>query len=201
MLFLNMAIFAFVTCASPGPINILASISGAQNKLKANLPFILGATSGLSLVIIVTGLGIGQLPKTHTLWTNALTLLGSIYILYLAFSLAKANLEIDTSERDVSPPSLFTGVFLQIINPKAWLVSMSGVAMYLSTGNYTTLFIAYVGIFFVICFIAILFWVYIGTLVAQKLKRQYLTIFSRSMASLLAMLVLYNLYVTFSSYL
>lgn len=201
MIGLEIAVFAFVTCASPGPVNILASISGAQNGLKANLPFVLGATSGLSLVIIVAGFGVSQLLKSNAMLANILTLIGSVYMMYLAFKLAKASVNIEATDNGSQIPSFYQGAFLQVINPKAWLVTMAGTAIYLNSDDYLKLLILYVLVFFIVCFIAVLLWVFIGSLVATKLKTSHLTLFNRSMAVLLFGLVLYNLFDTFSPYL
>jgi len=197
---IEITVFAFITCATPGPINILASISGSQNGLRANFPFVLGATSGLSLVIIAAGFGISQLLQTNVFFANALTLLGSGYMLYLVFVLAKSNVEIDTSISTAQAPNFYQGSILQIINPKAWLVSMAGALLYLNVEEYFILLMLYVLIFFIVCFFSVFLWVYLGRLVATKIKSGHLNIFNRCMAGVLAILVLSNLFKTFSMY-
>lgn len=199
MLALEITIFAFATCATPGPVNIVASIAGAQNGLRANIPFVLGATLSLSLVIIVSGFGVSQVLKTNEVLANAITLIGSVYILYLALLMSRKNLEIDKNSESYKTTSFCQGSILQIINPKAWLVSISGLAIYLNSSGQSILAL-YVLIFFIACFISVFLWVCFGSLIATKLKLHHLTIFNRSMAALLSILVLYNLMDMFSPY-
>ena len=198
MIGIEITVFAFITCATPGPINILATISGSQNGLRDNFPFVLGATSGLSLVIIVAGFGISQLLQANVFLANALTVLGSGYMLYLAFVLAKSNVKIDTSISAAQAPNFYQGSILQIINPKAWLVSMAGASLYLNVEEYTFLLMLYVSIFFIVCFFSVFLWVYLGSLVATKIKSSHLDIFIRFMAGVLVILILSNLFKTFS---
>ncbi len=196
---LEITIFAFATCATPGPVNIVAMISGAQNGLRANLPFVFGATLGLSCVIILSGFGVSQALKTNELLAASVSLIGSVYILYLAFLMFSKSIEIDTPDRNQQTTNFYQGSILQMINPKAWLVSMSGLAMYLKAGE-QSLLAFYVLMFFVACFVSVFLWVCIGRLVVAKLKTIYLKIFTRMMATLLSVLVLYNLFGTFSPY-
>ncbi len=197
---LEITIFAFATCATPGPVNIVASFAGAQNGLRANLPFVLGATLGLSIVIIASGFGVNQILKTNEILANAITLIGSVYILYLALLMSRKNLAIDKGSGSCQKTSFSQGSILQIVNPKAWLVSMSGLAMYLNSSAQSMLAL-YVLIFFIACFASVFLWVCIGNLIAVKLKSLHLTIFNRSMATLLSTLVLYNLMDMLSPYL
>jgi threonine/homoserine/homoserine lactone efflux protein len=197
---LEIAVFAFVTCVTPGPVNMMAIISGARTGLKPNLPFVLGATLGLSCVIIASGFGISQILRTNQNLANIVTLIGSLYILYLAFLMFSRRIEIDSSSGTLQTTSFSQGAILQLINPKAWLVSMSGLAMYLQVGEPSSL-ILYVLMFFVACFVSVFLWVCLGSLVSAKLKTAHLTIFTRIMATLLSILVLYNLFDTFSQYL
>jgi threonine/homoserine/homoserine lactone efflux protein len=196
---LEIAAFAIATCATPGPVNIVATISGAQNGLKANLPFVLGATLGLSFVITVSGFGVSQILTTNEALANSITLIGSVYILYLAFLMCSRSVEINTAEGTHQATNFSQGSILQIINPKAWLVSMSGLAMYLKADQ-QSLFVLYVMIFMVACFASVFLWVCLGHLIAARLKAAYLTNFTRIMATLLSILVLYNLIGTFSPY-
>ena len=199
MLALEITIFAFATCATPGPVNLVASIAGAQNGLRKNIPFVLGATLSLSFVIIVSGFGMSQILKTNEILANAITLIGSVYILYLAFLMSRKNIQIDKDLGPYKTTSFYQGSFLQIINPKAWLVSMSGLAMYLNSSGQSLLAL-YVLIFFLACFISVFLWVWLGSLISTKLKSHHLIIFNRSMAFLLLILVLCNLMDMFFPY-
>ncbi|WP_141737061.1 LysE family translocator [Marinobacter sp. X15-166B] len=200
MLGLKIAVFAFATCATPGPVNILASISGANNGLRANVPFVLGATAGLSLVILVAGFGVSQLLKTNTYLANALVLVGSGYMLYLASRMARSDTALDKTAGEARIPGFYQGSVLQIINPKAWLVSMAGAALYLNREEYLFTLALYVSVFFLVCFVSVYLWVGLGRLIATRLQSKHLSLFNKSMAGVLVTLVVYNLYDTFAGY-
>jgi len=195
MVGVEIAVFALATCVTPGPVNLVATVSGAQQGLRANLPFVLGATLGLSVVILVSGLGVSQVLKTNALLSNAVTLAGSGYILFFAISMIRKNLEFNAADGAEQKTSFFQGAALQLINPKAWLVSMSGLAMYLKAGE-PSLLLVYALIFFVACFVSVFLWVCLSHMVAARLREAHLLIFTRMMGGLLLALVLYNLVVT-----
>jgi threonine/homoserine/homoserine lactone efflux protein len=174
-------------------------MAGARSGLKANIPFVLGATLGLSFVIIISGFGVSQIVKANELLANAITLIGSVYILSLAFLMSRKSLAIVTDSRPHKATSFYQGATIQIINPKAWLVSMSGLAMYLNSSDQSILAL-YVLIFFMACFLSVFLWVCLGRLIATKLRGNQQTAFNRAMAALLSILVLYNLIDMFSPY-
>lgn len=200
MIVIEIVAFAFATCATPGPVNILASLSGAKNGLRKNLPFVLGATSGLSIVIVIAGLGMGQILQKNKMLSNALIIVGSAYMLYLAFNIARTDVKLNTSQNNIKIPSLYQGMALQIINPKAWLVSMSGLAMYLSADDYLIHLSVYALIFFIVCFIAVFLWVYLGELIATKMNEKHLHVLNKTMGAVLFLLISLNLLDTFYPY-
>ncbi|NDV27347.1 LysE family translocator [Desulfovibrio sp. JC010] len=189
---LEITIFAFATCATPGPVNIVASLLGSQNGIKVSIPFVLGATLGLSFVILVASFGVSQILKTNETLANGLTLIGSIYLLYLAFLMSQKNSTIEIDSETNQTAGFYQGAILQLLNPKAWLVSMSGLAMYLNASE-NSMLTFYILMFFIACFFSVFIWVCLGSLIATKLKSTHLTIFNRSMAALLIILVFCNL--------
>lgn len=198
---IEIGLFAFATCATPGPVNILASLSGAKNGIKKNLLFVLGATSGLSVVILIAGLGLGQILQKNKMLSNTLIVVGSVYMLYLAFNIVASDVKLKKSQDNINPPNLYQGMVLQVINPKAWLVSMSGLAMYLGVDDYFIQLSVYTFIFFVVCFFAVFLWVCLGELIATKINEKYLHAVNKTMGATLFLLITLNLFETFYPYL
>lgn len=194
-----MTVFAFATCATPGPVNLVATVLGAKHGTKSSLPFILGATLGLSLVILVSGFGVSQILKTNETLADSITLLGSVYLLYLAYLMSGRSSGTETQSGPAKVMGFKQGAVLQLINPKAWLVSMSGLSMYLNTSG-SSMLALYILVFFVACFISVFFWVCLGSMISSRLKASHVTVFNRSMAILLSILVLSNLTSMFSAY-
>ncbi len=197
MLEIEMAVFAFVTSASPGPVNILAFVSGVNFNFKSSLSFVLGATIGFCSILIVTGFGIGQILRSNIVLSVSLTIAGSMYMLFLALKLARARIDVNQQKiEEHDAPRFRQGAFLQFINPKAWFVSMSGASMYLQGEHYQVQLVLFVIIFFIVCFASISTWVYLGCLMSKKMGARSLTIYNKGVASLLVVLVTYNLYST-----
>jgi threonine/homoserine/homoserine lactone efflux protein len=126
------------------------------------------------------------LPKLEI----AMQLSGSAFLLYLAVRIYTAPIsamEMGSSQAR----SWWVGALTQLLNPKAWLVAMSGVSLYvLGQDNPTSSLILFTSISLIICFVGVGIWAVIGQILANKLEnpsqqRQ----FNRVMAILLAISV------------
>ena len=62
-LWLPIVLYAFVTSASPGPVNIVAVSSGISFGVRRTLPQVAGATLGFSLLLFAIGMGLGELLR------------------------------------------------------------------------------------------------------------------------------------------
>ena len=57
---LSMAIFALVGAISPGPVNIIATSSGACFGFRRTVPHVMGATFAYTLIVLLVGFGLNQ---------------------------------------------------------------------------------------------------------------------------------------------
>ncbi|HHL2498348.1 TPA: LysE family translocator [Yersinia enterocolitica] len=190
-LYIAMATFALVTSLSPGPVNILATISGANHGYIRTTPHILGATIGFVSILLLIGFGlIRVLDESHQL-TQILSYIGAIFLLYLAFKVATSEIIPNEENGKGKVPSLLDGMMCQWLNPKAWIVSLSGVTMFSNNGDiqqhYLILFSI---IFFVICFLCISMWAILGLTISKYLAHPiYYKWFNRLMGLTLAFTV------------
>lgn len=177
--------FALATSASPGPVNIVSAMSGARFGAGQTIPYILGATVGFVSILAITGSGLSPVIMHFPHVEHALALLGSLYMLYLAYSLARASMvDMDEYEKS-SPPNIFAGILAQYTNPKAWIVAISAISIYVSTNeNYNTALAIFCCIFFIICFPSLWVWSIIGASFSRKLGG--IKIFNVVMSCLLA---------------
>ena len=134
---LAMAGFALAGAITPGPVNVLALRHGCESpRLSATL-YVLGASLSYALIVWLMGQGghwLLQLPAL-ALWAPRLC---AVYLLWLAWQLASApvadarspdiNSEPSTPPR--AAPAFLQGAAVQGLNPKAWLVALSGVGMF-----------------------------------------------------------------------
>src|SRR5437870_6799604 len=78
-------VFAFVGSVSPGPNNTMLWASGLRFGFRRSIPHVLGTALGIGVLVVVVATGIGVLLKAVPTFELLLKLVGSAYLLYLAF--------------------------------------------------------------------------------------------------------------------
>ncbi|WP_235630786.1 MULTISPECIES: LysE family translocator [Aliivibrio] len=197
-LFLAMAMFALVTSLSPGPVNILATITGANHGYVRTIPHIFGATIGFVSILIILGLGLIQaFDDSHTA-TKVLNYLGSVFLLYLAYKVATSGKTEQDDTKKNAAPTLFQGLLCQWLNPKAWIVSLSGVTVFSSNGVIPLEDLgAFSVIFFIVCYCCISTWALLGLTIGKYLEHPiHYKLFNRIMGGLLALTVVYVFFIS-----
>jgi len=76
-----LIILAIASSVSPGPNNVMVMTSGVNFGIKKSLPLLFGICMGFTLMLLLVGLGIGQLfellPELHLV----IKCLGTLYLL------------------------------------------------------------------------------------------------------------------------
>jgi len=123
--FLPLLGFALITCGTPGPNNMLLTAAGANLGFRASLSTLVAVVSGLNLIMLATALGLGVLFASQPWLHQGLRIVGSGYLLWLAWKLARAG---EPGERHVSEmPRWYQAAFLQLLNPKGWFMALSAI--------------------------------------------------------------------------
>jgi threonine/homoserine/homoserine lactone efflux protein len=127
---LPLALFAFVSSITPGPNNIMLTSSGIVFGFARSIPHMLGVTFGFGVLLALSATGIGSLimllPSIHVI----LKTLGSGYLLYLAWQLRSMAIRQDQSAH-TKPMSFIGAALFQFVNPKAWVMAISGSSAFL----------------------------------------------------------------------
>ena len=179
---LSMATFALASSLTPGPVNLVALSSGARHGWRASLPYVSGATVGFTALLVVVGLGLEQVARLLPGLVVALRWGGVAFLLVMAWRLAADSGELALQDSSRRRPSMLAGAAMQWLNPKAWLATLSGVAVY-AVGK-LALFAA---IYFVICGASIAAWAVAGSALAARLANaRAVRRFNLAMAALLA---------------
>ena len=83
--------FALAAAITPGPNNIMVAASGANFGYRGTMGHMLGIVVGFGAMILAVGLGLGQVfnavPQLHYI----LRVLGTAYLVYLAWRIATAG--------------------------------------------------------------------------------------------------------------
>ncbi len=188
----SMSLFAFIGAASPGPVNIIAVSSSAAFGFKQTVSHVLGASLSYALIVYCVGLGLGEVLLMYPQITQILQYLSAAFLLFIAYKIAFTGAQLDKDDhRQLQRPSLLQGALAQGLNPKAWLVSMSGVSIFVSANNPAELYLlVFTSVSFVICVIGVGIWAIIGQVLSRLLKDvRNLLLFNRVMGALLALSV------------
>lgn len=184
-LLLSMALFAFAASFSPGPVNLVSVSSGARYGLSSGLSFVTGATSGFVLLFVLIGLSLHHVLSVLPLLTQVLQWLGVAFLLYLSYQLFNDNGEL-SEQASSKAPDFSTGVFMQWLNPKAWLASLSGIAAYIPEATTSQLLI-FAGIYLPICWLSLSAWLWAGIALRHYLQKPArMRLLNKSLALLLA---------------
>jgi len=123
------ATYSFVMSITPGPNNVMLTASGAAFGFRRTVPHLLGISGGCAVQIIAVCAGLGALfhrwPVLHTVLQWA----GAGYLLYLGWTLLGSG-ELRES-RAARPISFMQAAAFQFVNPKAWVMSLTGVALFM----------------------------------------------------------------------
>ncbi len=124
-----LALFAFVSSITPGPNNVMLWASGINYGFRRTLPHMIGVTFGFLTLLLATALGLGALFQRVSWLSPTLRILGSAYLLYLAYRIFNAGrVQQHTSAR---PMSFVEAAAFQYVNPKAWVMGITAVGSFL----------------------------------------------------------------------
>ncbi|MGE6170728.1 LysE family translocator, partial [Aeromonas media] len=121
-----------------------------------------------NLMILATALGLGVVFEKVPLLHDGLKLVGSAYLLWLAWKVANASGPADGS-RPLIPAH--QGAMLQLLNPKAWMMALSAISGFTLAGEAYWPSAGWVlGIFFVTGLYTGAFWVLFGAQVRRLIR-------------------------------
>lgn len=182
-----MVVFAFVGSVTPGPVNIMATSVSMNHGLYSAAKYVSGASFAYALVVFVTGSAINTATNLLPRLELTMQIIGSLFILYLAYKIYSAPTSSLKSSKHASA-GFWVGALTQILNPKAWLVAMSGVSLYVIGHEDQSFSLAlFTLVSLILCLIGVGIWAVMGTALSKYLnnavrQRQ----FNRAMAVLLA---------------
>jgi threonine/homoserine/homoserine lactone efflux protein len=164
---LTFAITVFLLIVTPGPGVLSTAGFGAAYGYKKSLRYVFGLFLGTNLVFLAVGTGLIAILLSIPSLRIFLLILSTCYLFFLASKIALAGSNIAFIKAK-SPPGIISGVLLQAINPKAYVVNttlVSGFAFYQSSFA-----IELVIKFFIMNSIWIplhLLWLYVGTVLHE----------------------------------
>jgi threonine/homoserine/homoserine lactone efflux protein len=186
-----LAIFAFVGSFTPGPNNIMVTASGTAFGFTRTVPHILGISFGFAVMVVAFGLGAGQLLQAYPAWHQWLRIAGALYLLYLAWRIARAG-DPGAAESARRPLSFLEAALFQWVNPKAWTLALGVVVAFTAPGGSVALQLAViVAVFSATNVVSLAAWCAFGMAIRRFLSSpRALRATNLAMAALLALSVI-----------
>ena len=132
---LALSAFALVSSITPGPNNMMLMASGANFGLRRTVPHALGVGIGFTLMIILVGVGLMGLFDLFPILGTILKVVSVAYLLWLAWKIANAAAPDTGGGASGRPMSFFQAVLFQWVNPKAWSMALTAIALYAPDRN------------------------------------------------------------------
>ncbi|AIW20900.1 LysE family translocator [Vibrio coralliilyticus] len=188
---LSVALFAVSSSVTPGPNNIMVMTSGLNFGVKRSLPLLTGICVGFTLMLLLVGLGFGELFSLFPQLSLAVKVMGTLYLLYLALQIAMAD-NVSAEKGRNRPLGFLNGALFQWVNAKAWVVAIGAISAFTTIGEgYMTQNLTIASMFFIASFPCVGVWLVFGSSLRRYLdKPAYLKAFNKLMALLLVVSVL-----------
>lgn len=166
----------------------MMAASGANFGYVRSLPHVLGIVFGVALQAVLVAGGLGALFLAFPWVQTTLKVIGSLYLLYLAWKIGTAGDTTLATTLSVKPMSFMAAALFQAVNPKAWMMTITLIGSFTAVGDgfWPSVFWA-VTLFSIIGFHCISLWAGFGTVVGRLLSSGTARIrFNRGMGILTA---------------
>ena len=135
-------IITFVTASVvlslvPGPDNIFVMSHSALKGWRIGFYTTLGLCTGLIGHTVLVAIGVSVIFQTSAIAFNGLKIIGAFYLLYLAWlSIQNKELNLGGTDKDSTNRSYyFTGVIMNLTNPKVALFFLVFLPQFVNTSN------------------------------------------------------------------
>lgn len=130
--FLALLVYAFVTSITPGPNNFMLLASGVNFGFVRTIPHMLGIGFGFLSLLLGVGFGLGAVLTAFPILHGGLKIAGGAYLLYLAWRVGMSRSLGSDGEAKAQPMTFLEAAAFQWVNPKAWVMAVTAMAVYTS---------------------------------------------------------------------
>lgn len=164
-------IYASLMSITPGPNNLMLFSYGKAYGFNDSRNILLGIFFGFFLMLCLAGYGIAKIVTNNPMAELALKIVGSLWMLYLAFILRKLSVEVEPSKKTAI--GFGQAFFMQFVNLKAWVMAISGASAFLPQSNNIHLNVFVYAISFGLVGIPCMFiWLKMGDVIAKIIKSE-----------------------------
>lgn len=165
----SFLIYCFIVTFTPGPTNIVILSTVHNFGTKKAMVYTYGSTIAFGLLLVISAMLNTMLVTIIPKILIVMQIIGTIYMLYLAYQIYK----MDTSKPTVNQTGTFmSGFLMQFLNPKVVLFTMTVIPSFILP-YYTAMPAVAIGVIIitVIGFLAFITWVLFGTIFKEFLQK------------------------------
>jgi threonine/homoserine/homoserine lactone efflux protein len=123
------ATYSFVMSITPGPNNVMLTASGANYGFRRTLPHLFGVTIGHTAQTIAVCAGLGAIFLRWPGLQTALQWIGAAYLVYMGWRLLGSG--DPKSSHAARPITFLEAAGFQLLNPKAWVMSLTTASLFM----------------------------------------------------------------------
>lgn len=165
----SFVLYCFIVTFTPGPTNIVILSTVHNSGTKKAVKYTYGATIAFGLLLAISAMLNTILVSIIPKILIVMQIIGSIYMLYLAYQVYK----MDSSKSNANQTGTFiSGFFTQFLNPKVVIFTITVIPTYIMP-YYTSIPAVTISIISitVIGFLAFITWVLFGTIFKEFLQK------------------------------
>ena len=162
-----LIVFLLPLAYSPGPGNMFFAANGARFGMRATLPANAGYHLATWIVTAAIGFGALAVMTSYPGVFQVLKYMGSVYVLWLAWSLFTSGGQDQASE--ASPAGFGTGALLLLLNPKAYIIIALMFTQF-GGGGHWQLVVVITTVFTLNNLVAFLAWTAVGDQLALRFR-------------------------------
>jgi threonine/homoserine/homoserine lactone efflux protein len=164
------ATYSFVMSITPGPNNVMLTASGANYGFRRTLPHLFGVTVGHTAQTLAVCAGLGAIFLSWPGLQTALQWIGAAYLVYMGWRLLGSG--DPKSASSARPITFLEAAAFQVLNPKAWVMSLTTASLFMPRDMSLLAGCAYVGaMMFVINWPCVTLWALFGSSLRAQLTR------------------------------
>lgn len=174
----TLLLFVSATAAlaiSPGPDNIYVLVQSLTNSRFHALATVAGLMTGCIVHTTLLAFGVSAIIKNNEIIFLSIKILGSIYLLYLAFKVYKSDNEIfietEKNQQKNKRQLFIQGFFMNVLNPKVTIFFLAFFPGFLFSDSLSTVIQFYVlgGVFIIVSFIIFSLIALLATIIKSKI--------------------------------
>ena len=169
-----LLVFAVIATGSPGGATALATASGARFGYLKSIPLLLGFAWSPAGLMALSGTSLAAIFQAAPAMALSVKAVGSLYLLWLAIRIGVAGAPQRPGLDDKRPMRFVGGVFLLLVNSKAWAMAIGVASTYSDLVSDPIFLGAVLALVFALsASLSLTIWVLIGSMVAQTLHAEW----------------------------